>query len=144
MKIITGLLLVVCAVQCASAHYIMTLIAGGTSYTAAVRQPINNSPVVDVTSNDITCNGTSSPATSTVTVVAGSTIGLILDNTIYHQGPAAIYLDKAPSSTASWDGSEANWSKIKDWGATFNPFKLTTEGLSQLTTAIPSSVSPGD
>ncbi|KAL5504072.1 hypothetical protein ACEPAH_8145 [Sanghuangporus vaninii] len=114
MKIVTGLLLVACATQCASAHYVWTtLIAGGASSTAAVRQPINNSPVEDVTSNDITCNRTPSPATDTVTVTAGSTVGFVLNNSIYHQGLAAIYLGKTSNSAASWDGSGANWFKLR-------------------------------
>lgn len=88
-----------------------TLIAGNTQSTAAVRQPINNSPVEDVTSPNIRCN-INTPATQTVSVAAGSTIGFILDNTLYHSGPAAIYLGKAPGSVASWDGSGANWFKV--------------------------------
>jgi hypothetical protein len=89
-----------------------TLVAGSTTSSAAVRQPINNSPVQDVTSEDITCNVTPGAATETVSVAPGSTIGFKLDNTLYHQGPAAIYLGKAPGSAASWDGSGANWFKV--------------------------------
>lgn len=89
-----------------------TLVAGSTTSMAAVRQPLNNSPVQDVTSNDITCNVSPSPATETVSIAPGSTIGFKLDNTLYHQGPAAIYLGKAPSSAASWDGSGSNWFKV--------------------------------
>jgi hypothetical protein len=47
-----------------------------------------NSPVTDVTSNDIRCNtGTQANAakTSTLSVAAGSTVGLGLDQAIYHQ-----------------------------------------------------------
>ncbi|KAL5526634.1 hypothetical protein ACEPAF_8358 [Sanghuangporus sanghuang] len=146
MKIITGLLLAACAVQCASAHYIWTtLIAGGTTTsTAAVRQPQNNSPVTDVTSSDITCNVNPSSASATVDVPAGSTVGFQLDNTVYHQGPAAIYLGQAPGSAAEWDGSGANWFKIAEWGATFDPFTFTDYGASQLTTTIPSDVPAGE
>ncbi|KAI3615068.1 glycoside hydrolase family 61 protein [Moniliophthora roreri] len=59
-------------------------------------------------------------------------------------GPAAIYLGKAPGSAASWDGSGANWFKIAEWGATFNPFQFTDFNANQLTTTIPSSVPPGE
>ncbi|PPQ99634.1 hypothetical protein CVT24_005212 [Panaeolus cyanescens] len=129
----------------ASAHYIWnTLIAGSTTSTAAVRQPINNSPVTSVTSNDVRCNVSPGAASQTVSVASGSTIGFKLDNTLYHAGPAAIYLGKAPSTAASWDGSGANWFKIAEWGANFNPFKFTDEGLSQLTTTIPSNTPPGE
>ncbi|KAF9526237.1 cellulose-growth-specific protein [Crepidotus variabilis] len=131
--------------QTASAHYIWnTLIAGSTSTTAAVRQPLNNSPVTSVSSNDVRCNVSPGAASQTVSVASGSTLGFKLDNTLYHQGPAAIYLGKAPSSVASWDGSGANWFKIAEWGATFNPFKFTDEGLSQLSTTIPANTPPGE
>ena len=121
-----------------------TLIAGSTTSTAAVRQPVNNSPVTDVTSPDITCNVDPGAATDTVEVASGSTVGFMLDNTIYHQGPAAIYMGQAPSTAASWDGSGAEWFKIAEWGATFNPFTFTDYGASQLTTTIPSDVPAGE
>lgn len=88
------------------------MIAGSTQSTGAVRKPINNSPVTSVTSNDVRCNVSPGAATETVSVASGSTIGFKLDNTLYHQGPAAIYLGKAPGSVASWDGSGANWFKV--------------------------------
>lgn len=91
-----------------------TLIAGGTTSTAAVRQPINNSPVEigAISSNNIRCNVSPGAASATVPVAAGSSITFKLDNTLYHSGPAAIYLGKAPSTAASWDGSGANWFKV--------------------------------
>ncbi|KAF9007111.1 hypothetical protein BDQ17DRAFT_1389202 [Cyathus striatus] len=128
---ITGILPLVALLQSASAHYIWTtLISGSTSSTAAVRQPVNNTPVASVSSNDIRCNAHPGAASQT------------LDNTVYHSGPAAIYLGKAPGSVASWDGSGASWFKIAEWDATFNPFKFTDEGASQLTTTIPATL-PG-
>jgi hypothetical protein len=76
----------------AFAHYRWTkLIANGatTSDYQYVRLNTNyNSPVTDVTSNDIRCNtGTQANAakTSTLSVAAGSTVGLGLDQAIYHQ-----------------------------------------------------------
>jgi hypothetical protein len=53
-----------------------------------------NSPVTDVTSNDIRCNtGTQANAakTSTYKVAAGSTIGLGLDQPIYHQSVSGTF-----------------------------------------------------
>jgi hypothetical protein len=97
-----------------------------------------------VTSNDIRCNVSPGAASAIVDVAPGATVGFNLDNTVYHQGPAAIYLGKAPSSVSSWDGSGASWFKIAEWGATFNPFKFTDEGVSQLTTTIPASTPPGE
>ncbi|PPQ83164.1 hypothetical protein CVT25_005411 [Psilocybe cyanescens] len=142
---ITGLVGIAILAQSASAHYIWnTLIAGGTTSTAAVRQPINNSPVTSVTSGDVRCNVSPGSASQTVSVSAGSTIGFKLDNTVYHQGPAAIYLGKAPGSVANWDGSGANWFKIAEWGATFNPFTFTDFNAAQLTTTIPSNTPSGE
>ncbi|GLB44353.1 putative glycoside hydrolase family 61 protein [Lyophyllum shimeji] len=142
---LTSILSLAVAAQSASAHYIWTtVIAGSTTSTSAVRQPVNNSPVTSVTSNDVRCNVNPGQASETVSVAAGSTIGFKLDNTIYHQGPAAIYLGKAPSTAASWDGSGANWFKIAEWGATFNPFGFTDLNASQLTTTIPANTPPGE
>ncbi|KIY65638.1 lytic polysaccharide monooxygenase [Cylindrobasidium torrendii FP15055 ss-10] len=121
-----------------------TLTTGSGQSKAAVRQPINNSPVEDVTSNNIRCNVSPGAATETVSVAAGSSIGFILDNTIYHQGPAAIYLGKAPTTAAAWDGSGANWFKIAEWGATFNPFNFVDYNLGALSTTIPKSIPSGD
>lgn len=143
-----------------------TLIAGSTTSTAAVRQPVNNSPVTSVTSNDIRCNVNPGAATATVSIASGSTIGFKLDNTLYHLGPASIYLGKAPSTAATWDGSGANWFKVQinyicilggvlthtiiylcqiaEWGATFNPFSFSDFNAAQLTTKIPTNTPPGE
>ncbi|KAG6835270.1 hypothetical protein H0H93_003258, partial [Arthromyces matolae] len=128
-----------------SAHYIWYKFdTSSESTSSAIRQPTSNSPVTDVTSNDITCN-INTPATETVTVPAGSFVGFELDNTLYHQGFSAIYLGKAPSTAASWDGSGANWFKIAEWGATFTPtFAFVDFGWSELNTTIPANTPPGD
>ncbi|KAF8055221.1 glycosyl hydrolase family 61-domain-containing protein [Lyophyllum atratum] len=146
MKLATQILGLSLLAHCASAHYIWySLTAGGSTSTTAIRQPVNNSPVQSVTSNDIRCNTSPGAATSTVSVAAGSSITFTLDNSIYHLGPAAIYLGKAPSTAASWDGSGANWFKIAEWGATFSPsFTFTTLNLSQLSTTIPASTPAGE
>ncbi|KAF9526245.1 glycoside hydrolase family 61 protein [Crepidotus variabilis] len=135
-----------CLAQSCYAHYIWTtVIAGSTTSNAAVRQPINNSPVTSVTTNDVRCNVSPGAATETVSVAAGSTIGFKLDNTLYHIGPAAIYLGKAPSTAASWDGSGANWFKIAEWGPVYSPsFTFTDVNLSQLTTTIPTNTPAGE
>lgn len=76
----------------ALAHYRFThLVANGakTSEYQYVRLNTNyNSPVTDVNSNDIRCNTGTQPnaaRTSTFSVAAGSTVGLGLDQPIYHQ-----------------------------------------------------------
>lgn len=89
-----------------------TITAGGKTSTAAIRQPLNNSPVESASSADQRCNRSPRAATETISVSAGSSVSFKLDNTLYHSGPAAIYLGKAPGSAASWDGSGANWFKV--------------------------------
>jgi hypothetical protein len=81
---------------------------------------VNNSPVTSPTAANYICN-TNTAATATVSAAVGSTLGFKLDNTVYHLGPAAIYLGKVSSMSmaASWDGSGASWFKITQWGATY-------------------------
>ncbi|RDB18102.1 putative endo-beta-1,4-glucanase D [Hypsizygus marmoreus] len=145
MKVASTVLALVALTQTASAHYIFnTLIAGGTTSSAAVRQPRDNMPIKPVTSASMRCNVNPGKASATVNVAAGSAIGFKLDANIYHAGPAAIYLGKAPGSAASWDGSGANWFKIAEWGATFNPFAFKTTGKTELTTTIPKNTPSGE
>ncbi|KAF8055219.1 glycoside hydrolase family 61 protein [Lyophyllum atratum] len=145
MKFGFSLLALAAIAQTASAHYIFnTLIAGDKTSTKAVRQPQDNSPIKPVSSTDMRCNVNPGHATETVTVVAGSTIGFKLDSKIYHQGPAAIYLGKAPRTAATWDGSGANWFKIAEWGATLHPFGFKNLGMTELTTTIPKDTPSGE
>jgi len=58
------------------------------------------------------CNSPQTTAAETVNVSPGATIGFKLDNTLYHQGPAAIYISKAPGDAASYDGS-GSWVKVR-------------------------------
>jgi hypothetical protein len=100
--------------QSVSAHYIWNnLIYGSSTSSAAIRMPVSNSPVQDVSSVDVRCNASPGKASETVSVAAGSTIGFDLDNTLYHQGPATIYLGAAPGSVADWDGSGNAWFKVR-------------------------------
>lgn len=89
-----------------------TLIAGSKTSTQAVRQPQGVEPMHDITSADVTCNVNPGPAGETVSVAAGDTIGFQLSVAMYHQGPVAIYLGKAPGKAADWDGSGSNWFKV--------------------------------
>ncbi|KAH6871760.1 hypothetical protein BKA70DRAFT_1241473 [Coprinopsis sp. MPI-PUGE-AT-0042] len=63
-----------------------------------------------------------------------------------HLGPVAIYLGHVPGgqTAASWTGSGANWVKIAEWGAQFNPFKFIPDNPSQLTAQIPSGTPAGE
>ncbi|KAF6752428.1 glycoside hydrolase [Ephemerocybe angulata] len=147
MKVLSTLSVLAFAASQASAHYIWTTItAGGVSTMAAIRQPLNNTPVEAVSSSAMVCNNNPRPATQTIDVAAGSQVSFKLDNTLYHSGPAAIYLGLVPSgqTAASWNGAGANWFKIAEWGAKFNPFKFTAEGLSTLSATIPRNAPSGE
>jgi hypothetical protein len=93
-----------------------------------VRKNTNyNSPVTDVTSADIKCNAgglTSGTTTNTATVVAGTTIGMALDQSIYHPGPITVMLSKATGSLNSYDGS-GPWFKVAEMGATITTAAIT-------------------
>ncbi|EAU81677.2 hypothetical protein CC1G_02693 [Coprinopsis cinerea okayama7 len=131
-----------------SAHYIFdTLVAGSVVSRAAVRRPRDNGPVLNITSPDIRCNVNLNRATETVSVPAGSRVGFVLDNakTIYHLGPAAMYMGKAPGKVEDWDGSGESWFKIAHWGAAFSPkFTFITLDEREFYTTIPKTVPSGE
>ncbi|KAF8869650.1 hypothetical protein CPB85DRAFT_1379468 [Mucidula mucida] len=95
-------------------------------------------PVQDVTSNDITGNANPGVATETVSVAAGSTVGFLLDNTLYHQGPAAYTSGRLLQQLRHGTGAYC------EWGATFDPFAFIDYQLSALNTTIPASVPNGE
>ncbi|KAI0505365.1 endoglucanase II [Xylaria bambusicola] len=111
-------------VDSVSAHYIFQqLTAGSTKFDVFqyIRKNSNyNSPVTDLASNDLRCNvGASGASTETIEMQAGESFSFTLDTAVYHQGPISIYMSKAPSAAANYDGS-GEWFKIKDFGPTFN------------------------
>ncbi|QRW13775.1 glycoside hydrolase family 61 protein [Ceratobasidium sp. AG-Ba] len=102
----------------AFAHYRWTsLIVNGT-YTkpyANVRNSTNfNYPVTDVSSTNLTCNvgGRQAGTAKTATVTAGSKVGFALDEAIFHQGVVNVYMAKAPTTAAEFDGSGQVWFRI--------------------------------
>ncbi|KAG9102779.1 hypothetical protein FRC06_001143 [Ceratobasidium sp. 370] len=153
MKLFTTLAVIAAAATQVVAHYRWTnLIVNGvkTGDYVNVRQNTNyNSPVTDVSSTDLTCNagGRSGGATQTATVAAGSTIGFALDQAIYHIGVLNVYMAKAPSTAASFDGSGNVWFKVyqisavTDGGSTI---KFPTDNISQITFKIPSTIPAGE
>ncbi|KAH6903862.1 glycosyl hydrolase family 61-domain-containing protein [Coprinopsis sp. MPI-PUGE-AT-0042] len=148
MMMLVRVLQAIALFNLASAHYIFeTLYAGNTVAKAAVRRPKDNSPISNITSLDMRCNFDLYKATETVTVAAGSRVGFMLDGdkTVYHMGPASMWLGKAPGRAADWDGSGKAWFKIAHWGAAFIP-KFTFVSLNQreFYTTIPKSVSSGE
>lgn len=131
-----------------SAHYIFQqLTVGGTKYPVGkyIRPNTNyNSPITDVTSNDLRCNegGASGAGVETLPMSPGGSFTFTTDTPVYHNGPIAIYMAKAPGSVASFDGSGTVWFKIWQQGPTFNP---VTWPLSQTYTAsLPASLPAGE
>ncbi|KAH0614443.1 uncharacterized protein H6S33_000079 [Morchella sextelata] len=102
------------------AHVRLTALNGDTG---CVRLPPNNSPVTDVTSDDIICNvDGATPAASVLDVVAGSNVTVTWD-TGAHPGPELAYLAKVDDAKTtkitglSWfkiyqaglEGSDYHW-----------------------------------
>ncbi|KAG8810038.1 hypothetical protein FRC19_004828 [Serendipita sp. 401] len=134
-----------------AAHYrFNSLIIGGQSspeYTYIRKNSNFNSPVTDVTSNDLRCNvGATGAGTETATVAAGDTVGFALDTPVYHQGVLNVYMSKAPADAASYDGS-GGWFKIYEISAVTDGGKtitFPTDNASKFTFTIPSSITSGD
>jgi hypothetical protein len=84
------------AVSDVSAHYIFQQLAvGGVKNPVFkyIRQNTNyNSPVTDLSSNDLRCNvgGSSGAATETLTLKAGDAFTFHTDTPVYHQGPVSL------------------------------------------------------
>ncbi|KAH7351030.1 putative endo-beta-1,4-glucanase D [Rhexocercosporidium sp. MPI-PUGE-AT-0058] len=102
------------ASQHASAHYIFQSVAiGGTKnapYTYVRKNTNGNSPVTGAETGS---------NTSTVSLAAGSTLAFSSDTAVYHNGPVSVYMAKAPTTAAAFDGSGNVWFKILDIGPTF-------------------------
>ncbi|KAI0474517.1 glycoside hydrolase family 61 protein [Xylaria cf. heliscus] len=112
------------AAQSVSGHYIFQALgkgtAKGTAYEFVRRNTNYNSPVTDLSSKDLRCNvgGATGGSTSTLALNAGDQFTFSLDQAVYHQGPVSLYMSKAPSTAADYDGS-GDWFKIFDWGPKF-------------------------
>ncbi|KAF8451370.1 fungal cellulose binding domain-containing protein [Kalaharituber pfeilii] len=116
MKFLTLAAATAALLQGAAAHYRFTsLIVNGqvTREYQYVRQNTNYNSPVFVDSIDLRCNagGASGANTQTAEVSAGATIGFKMDQPVYHAGPLLVYISKAPSTAASYDGS-GSWAKI--------------------------------
>ncbi|KAF9480168.1 hypothetical protein BDN70DRAFT_905880 [Pholiota conissans] len=93
-----------------------------------LRVPPNNNPVTDVTSKDLTCNvnGLSGSSVNTATIAAGTNVTFEWHQHAQrtgedaisggHKGPVQVYIAKAPSTAAAFDGQGAVWTKIYSSG----------------------------
>ncbi|PAV16697.1 glycoside hydrolase family 61 [Pyrrhoderma noxium] len=137
----------------ASAHYTFpSLIVDGatTSEWVNVRMTNNHysrSPVTDVTSADFRCYDSEEPGTAqTISVAAGSQLGIMSDGTMYHPSVVNVYMAKAPSSVDSWAGDGAVWFKVYEISAVTDGGKSITfpaENLPGVTFTVPKSLPSG-
>ncbi|KAI0663244.1 glycoside hydrolase [Cubamyces menziesii] len=115
----------------ANAHFTMQYIwvnGADQGQNVDIRVPPNNNPVTDVTSTDLTCNvnGLSGAGVSTVSIPAGSNITFEWHQhdqrtgedaiSAGHKGPVQVYIAKAPSTAATFDGQGTVWTKIYSSG----------------------------
>lgn len=88
---------------------------GGAFDTTPVRLPPSNSPVTDVTSNDLICNvNGATPAASVITVPAGASISAQWDQGA-HPGPNLVYMAKVSDATTTTI-TGLQWTKISQQG----------------------------
>lgn len=129
MKTFTALAALSLAASEVSGHYIFQTFGVGSTKNPAfkyIRPNSNyNSPVTDLSSNDLRCNegGATGASTDVLELKAGDSFTFGTDTPVYHQGPVSIYMSKAPGSVKSYDGS-GGWFKIKDWGPTGGQWNL--------------------
>ncbi|KAI6088328.1 glycoside hydrolase family 61 protein [Hypoxylon rubiginosum] len=128
----------------ASAHYIFQQLDDFAPFEY-VRQNTNyNSPVTDLTSNDLRCNvGADGASTETTEVTAGSDFTFTLDTPVYHQGPISIYMSKAPGAASEYDGS-GEWFKIKDFAPDFSSGQAVWDMSGSYTSTIPTCIEDGE
>ncbi|KAF8324031.1 hypothetical protein DL93DRAFT_2123645 [Clavulina sp. PMI_390] len=125
-----------------------------------VRLPISNSPVTDVTSNDITCNVTPTASSGLCAVNPGDSVTVEMHQQPQdrscaneaiggaHYGPINIYMAKVSDATTAV-GSSAGWFKINEMGlVSSNPDYWATEVLNDncghYTFTIPTGIAPGN
>ncbi|KAK5625480.1 hypothetical protein RRF57_001196 [Xylaria bambusicola] len=105
------------AANSVSAHYIFQQFTAGSTKFDTFQYNYGHfiNVISDLASNDLRCNvGATGAGTETIEMQAGESFSFTLDTAVYHQGPISIYMSKAPSVAADYDGS-GEWFKIKDF-----------------------------
>ena len=104
-------------------------------------------PVTDVTSLDLRCYDTqTNPTAETITVSAGSPLGIMSDGTIYHPGVVNVYMAKAPGDVDSFAGDGDVWFKVYEISAVTNGGQSITfpaEGVPGVTFTLPKNLPSG-
>ncbi|KAI1826360.1 glycoside hydrolase [Xylaria intraflava] len=136
------------AANTASAHYIFDQFTADTTQFPVyqyIRKNTNmNSPVTDLTSDDLRCNvGATGAGTETVAMTAGEAFSFTTDTAVYHQGPVSIYMSKAPGAASDYDGS-GDWFKILDIDPDFSTGTATWDLAQTYSSTLPSCIEDGD
>ena len=116
-----------------------------------VRQTDNfnsQAPVTDGTSPDFRCyDSQTNPTAETITVAAGTQMGIMSDGTIYHPGVVNVYMAKAPDGNDNdFAGDGSVWFKVYQISAVTNGGQSITfpaEGLPGVTFTLPSALPSG-
>lgn len=129
----------------AAAHYRFAWFNGGAEYENIRKNTNYNSPIEQLSSNDLRCNagGLDGSSTGVLNLNAGASLTFKLDTPVYHQGPVQWYLGKAPGDVKSWDGSGANWFKFHAEGPTFSGGQANWPMRDTYTATLPSSIPAG-
>ncbi|KAH8787979.1 glycosyl hydrolase family 61-domain-containing protein [Diaporthe sp. PMI_573] len=144
MKTFTSLAVALLAVSPVAAHYRFNQINKNGIFKYIRENTSNNSPVTDLASNDLRCNtGAKGDGTETVAVKAGSSFTFDLDQAVYHQGPVAVYMSKAPGAASAYAG-DGDWFKIAEEGPTFSGGSSTWPMRASYTYSIPTCIANGD
>ena len=100
-----------------------------------------------MTSLDLRCYDTQTQATAeTITVAAGTQMGIMSDGTIYHPGVVNVYMAKAPGDVDGWAGDGDVWFKVYQISAVTNGGESITfpaEGVPGVTFTLPSALPSG-
>ncbi|KDQ15459.1 glycoside hydrolase family 61 protein [Botryobasidium botryosum FD-172 SS1] len=131
MKVLSTVLATAVLANSAMAHFTLQyawLNGKDSGQNTYLRVPPTNNPVTDVTSTDITCNvgGTSGSGVATGTIAAGQQVTLEWHQHAQrtgedaisggHKGAVQVYIAKAPSTAASFNGQGAVWTKVYSSG----------------------------
>lgn len=117
----------------------------------------SNSPVTDVTSDDIICNvggidADVMSATETHKVAPGDEVGFVLRDNFGHPGPQQVYMSKAPGAAKEYKGG-GDWFKVyslttssisEDEGAKWAAFDDGGSGITNFTFALPDNLEAGE
>nr|QHX39627.1 lytic polysaccharide monooxygenase 2 [Gelatoporia subvermispora] len=128
--------------------------------SACVRMPLSNSPVTDVTSDDLACNVNATPSDGVCSINPGDQVTVEMhqqpgDRSCAtqaiggdHYGPINIYLAKVADATSAV-GYEQSWFKVNEMGLpSDNPDYWATEVLNDncghYTFTVPEDIEPGN